>query len=48
MEVGALVAADANTPARELFHLAAIDTLRVYVSVPQGYDRVVKPVLRHA
>jgi RND family efflux transporter MFP subunit len=41
-DVGALIAADANTPARELFHLAAIDTLRVYVSVPEGYDQVVQ------
>jgi RND family efflux transporter MFP subunit len=41
-DVGALIAADANTPAKELFHLAAIDTLRVYVSVPEGYDQVVQ------
>jgi RND family efflux transporter MFP subunit len=41
-DVGALIAADANTPAKELFHLAAIDTLRVYVSVPEGYGQVVQ------
>jgi RND family efflux transporter MFP subunit len=41
-DVGALIAADANTPAKELFLLAAIDTLRVYVSVPEGYDQVVQ------
>jgi RND family efflux transporter MFP subunit len=39
-DVGALIAADANTPAKELFHLAAIDKLRVYVSVPEIYSQV--------
>jgi RND family efflux transporter MFP subunit len=29
--------------ARELFHIAAIDTLRVYVNVPQIYSRDAKP-----
>lgn len=37
-DIGALIAADANT-AKELFHLAATDTLRVYVSVPEVYDQ---------
>jgi RND family efflux transporter MFP subunit len=38
-DVGALIAADANAPAKELFHLAAFDKLRVYVSVPEVYDQ---------
>jgi RND family efflux transporter MFP subunit len=38
-DVGALIAADANAPAKELFHLAAIDKLRVYISVPEAYDQ---------
>jgi RND family efflux transporter MFP subunit len=42
-DVGALIAADANAPAKELFHLAAIDKLRVYVSVPEVYDQAAAP-----
>jgi RND family efflux transporter MFP subunit len=42
-DVGALIDADANSPAKELFHLAAIDTLRVYVSVPEPYARAAQP-----
>ena len=39
-DVGALInAGAATTPGRELFHLAAIHTLRVYVSVPEVYSR---------
>jgi RND family efflux transporter MFP subunit len=38
-DVGALIAADANAPAKELFHLAAIDKLRVYVSIPEIYGQ---------
>jgi RND family efflux transporter MFP subunit len=38
-DVGALIAADANAPAKELFHLAAFDKLRVYVSVPEVYNQ---------
>ncbi len=38
-DVGALInAGAATTPGRELFHLAAIHTLRVYVSVPEVYS----------
>jgi RND family efflux transporter MFP subunit len=40
-DVGALIGADANT-GRELFHVAAIDRLRVYVSVPEEYERAAK------
>ena len=35
--------ADANAPAKELFHIAAIDKLRVYVSVPEIYDQAAAP-----
>jgi RND family efflux transporter MFP subunit len=38
-DVGALIDAGANTPGRELFHLAATNSLRVFVSVPEVYDR---------
>ncbi|HZB92470.1 MAG TPA: efflux RND transporter periplasmic adaptor subunit [Stellaceae bacterium] len=37
VDIGALIAAGGAAPARELFHLAAIDTLRVYVEVPESY-----------
>ena len=37
-DIGALIDADANSPSKELFHLAAIDTLRVYVAVPEPYS----------
>jgi len=37
VEVGELVGAGNNGNARELFHLAQIDTLRVSVAVPQTY-----------
>jgi RND family efflux transporter MFP subunit len=43
-DVGALInAGAATTPGRELFHLAAIHTLRVYVSVPEVYLRAAIP-----
>jgi RND family efflux transporter MFP subunit len=48
IDVGALIAADANTPAKELFHLAAIDTLRVYISIPEVYDQAVQTGTRAA
>jgi RND family efflux transporter MFP subunit len=38
-DVGALIDAGANTQPRELFHIAAIQTLRLYVSVPEVYSR---------
>jgi RND family efflux transporter MFP subunit len=38
-DVGALIDAGANTQPRELFHIAAIHTLRLYVSVPEVYSR---------
>jgi len=38
-DIGALIDAGANTQPRELFHIAAIHTLRLYVSVPEVYSR---------
>jgi len=38
-DVGALIDAGANSAAKELFHLAAIDTLRVFVAIPEVYSR---------
>jgi RND family efflux transporter MFP subunit len=42
-DVGALIDAGANSPGRELFHLAATTKLRVYVSVPQANSRATVP-----
>ncbi|MEA3135020.1 MAG: hypothetical protein QOG17_2866 [Gammaproteobacteria bacterium] len=42
-DTGALIDAGANAPSKELFHLAAIDTLRVYVAVPEPYSNVAQP-----
>jgi RND family efflux transporter MFP subunit len=38
VDVGALIAAGGATSAKELFHLVAIDWLRIYVSVPETYS----------
>ena len=38
---GALIAAGDNTAAKELFHLAAVSTLRVFVPVPEVYESAV-------
>ena len=40
-DIGALVAA--GTPSQELFHIAAIAKLRVYVNVPEIYSQSAKP-----
>src|SRR5258708_19196177 len=37
-DVGALIDAGANSTGKELFHLAAIDTLRVFLAIPQVYS----------
>jgi RND family efflux transporter MFP subunit len=37
VDIGALIAAGGAAPARELFHMASISTLRVYVQVPEEY-----------
>jgi RND family efflux transporter MFP subunit len=42
-DVGALIDAGANTPARELFHLAATNRLRVFVNVPENFDSAAQP-----
>jgi RND family efflux transporter MFP subunit len=43
IDVGALVDAGANTPGKELFHLASNTTLRVYANVPEIYSRAAAP-----
>jgi len=42
-DIGALIDAGANTQPRELFHIAAIRTLRLYVAVPEVYSRAARP-----
>jgi RND family efflux transporter MFP subunit len=42
-DIGALVSAGVNGTGKELFHLAAISKLRVFVSVPQTYSRASRP-----
>jgi RND family efflux transporter MFP subunit len=41
-DVGRLISAGQNTTPQELFHLAAIGKLRVYVAVPEGYSSAIK------
>jgi RND family efflux transporter MFP subunit len=41
-DIGALVQAGDNSGPKELFHMAAIQTLRVYVAVPEIYATFVK------
>ena len=41
-DIGALVDAGAASASRELFHLAAVGTLRIYVAVPEPYARVTR------
>ncbi|NYF78189.1 efflux RND transporter periplasmic adaptor subunit [Granulicella arctica] len=38
IDIGSLIAAGQNTTPQELFHLAAIGQIRVYVSVPEVYS----------
>jgi RND family efflux transporter MFP subunit len=40
-DIGALVQAGANSAAQELFHLAALNRLRVYIAVPEAYANAV-------
>jgi len=42
-DIGALINAGASGPGQELFRLAAINTLRVYVAVSQVYAQAVRP-----
>src|ERR1700720_3363567 len=41
-DMGALIDAGANTQPKELFHVAAIRTLRLYVAVPEVYSRAAR------
>src|ERR1700726_5014859 len=41
-DIGALIDAGANTQPRELFHMAAIRQLRLYVAVPEVYSRAAR------
>jgi len=42
-DIGDLINAGSGTAVRELFHMAAIDKLRVYVAVPEVYSRAAQP-----
>ena len=42
-DIGALIQNGDNTVPKELFHLAEVDKLRVYISVPEVYATAVKP-----
>jgi len=44
-DIGHLINSGAGAPATELFHIAAIQELRVYVNVPQQYSPSAKPGL---
>ena len=41
-DIGALIDAGAGSPTRELFHMAAVKTLRIYVAVPEVYARAAR------
>src|SRR2546423_9418999 len=43
VDTGVLINAGANAAGRELFHMAAIRTLRVFVAVPEVYSRAARP-----
>jgi RND family efflux transporter MFP subunit len=43
-DIGALI--DSGSNAKELFHIAQVRTLRVFVSVPQVYSRAAQPGLK--
>jgi RND family efflux transporter MFP subunit len=44
-DVGHLIDSGASSPAMELFHIAAVRTLRVYINVPQQYSQAADPGL---
>jgi RND family efflux transporter MFP subunit len=44
-DIGHLINSGAGAPATELFHIAAVGELRVYVNVPQQYSPSAKPGL---
>jgi multidrug efflux pump subunit AcrA (membrane-fusion protein) len=41
-DIGSLIDAGANTTGRELFHMVAIHTLRVFVAIPEIYSRAAR------
>jgi RND family efflux transporter MFP subunit len=43
IDIGALI--DSGSNAKELFHVAAINRLRVFINVPEVYSRVARPGL---
>ena len=43
VDTGVLINAGSNTSGRELFHMTAIHTLRVFVAVPEVYSRAAHP-----
>lgn len=45
IDIGALINSGNGGPAQELFHIASIHRMRVYVNVPETYSRVAKPGL---
>src|ERR1700733_1710818 len=47
-DVGHLINSGAGGPTAELFHIASLRTLRVYINVPQQYSQAAKPgILAH-
>ena len=42
-DIGDLIDAGSSPPSKELFHLAAISTLRVFVPVPEVYSNAARP-----
>lgn len=44
-DIGQLIDSGSASPAKELFHVAAIRTLRVFINVPQQYSVAAKPGL---
>ena len=43
VEVGQLISANNTDPNRWMFKLAKMDTLRIYINVPQSHIRMIKP-----
>ena len=41
-DIGALISGGSNSTPKELFHLAAIGKIRVYVAVPEAYSSVIR------
>jgi RND family efflux transporter MFP subunit len=42
IDTGSLINAGAGSPGSQLFHIAAVDKLRVYVAVPEAYSRAAR------